>query len=482
MTSGVRSGSGSHVQQATPDGICRQTLSERTGIHGNVRVLDQKARDKGFEPEKVMEIYRKAKQSGNAPLQQAMENAGTDSSRFVPIGHGISENQKYYLSLGHLGNGSNHEVSLAIRKEGDIAAVSKPISNKSSQHSNSDELQFHAALNGCPNVIQVLEYADGHCFYELADGDLHKLLYHSPQIGKAPDLILGLLNAGTQLAEKNVIHLDLKLDNVLIGKDGQPKIADFELASFVDNHGFATSNKLIGNMWYYSPERRQYDLDRMPAPPAAPPFFVPHHVGLKDNVWGFMHMICNVASKSAPGWSQLSPDFQKRFNQYEQVLSDGHQYGLQAGPEWSPEYYRTMHQYVQTYINSCPNGNLFGGLAEQTPMDSIVMKMAAVDPNQRISIQEARDLMLLAIQNPDTFVQHQANPIAVPKDPMAIILEKRKRNEEDIKKTEELIEFRNRGLPINLSFSLESHLNDLRKIRLQILIEQLTLRQNGHKT
>ncbi|MGE0671039.1 MAG: protein kinase [Parachlamydiales bacterium] len=506
MTSGVRSGSGSHVQQAMPDGIRRQTLSERTGIHGNVRVLDQKAREKGFAPEKVMDVYRKAKTDGDVKLQSALENA--DRNKFQTIKREDIE-KRYYLPLGHLGKGSHHEVSLGLRSEGTVAAVQKPHSSRRAHNVPPQELKYHEATKGCPNVIQVIEYANGQCFLELADGDLSKVTQSgAAPLNNAPDLILGCIKAGEQLAEQQVMHLDIKPDNLLIGKDGEVKAADFEMASMVNEYGIATENLLRGNLHFYSPERR------------AMAFGAPRHpVGLQDNVWALMHVICEIATKSSTSWCKLSPDFQQRLRQYEQVIEQGHQAGLKAGALWSPAYHKTMHQHIYYSLSLLPNGNLFEGLTPQTPIDDIVMRMAATDPHQRISIKGAGALMRIAMSHPSTYLaaqqnllstlpsapsqpiqpapqqhyppmlpqqqhvapQQQVQTINPPKDHFTLVHEKRIKIEKEIKDTEMLIEYRKNGYPINLSFDLNDHHLQLRLELIKILDEEIAIlkRMNG---
>lgn len=64
-----------------------------------------------------------------------------------------------------------------------------------------------------------------------------------------------LINGLTYLHENNIAHLDIKLENLLLGKDYQLKIADFDLAQ--PANGFV--NELSGSPIYRAPEiKNQY--------------------------------------------------------------------------------------------------------------------------------------------------------------------------------------------------------------------------------
>lgn len=67
------------------------------------------------------------------------------------------------------------------------------------------------------------------------------------------DLFTGILKGVQALHDKNIIHSDIKPENVLMSEDGNPFISDFGLSNFIKKDNFDAS--LIGtNDMYSSPE------------------------------------------------------------------------------------------------------------------------------------------------------------------------------------------------------------------------------------
>jgi serine/threonine protein kinase len=94
--------------------------------------------------------------------------------------------------------------------------------------------------------------------------DRMRINYDEMSIGEIKCIVLQILNGVSHLHEKFIMHRDLKLSNLLIGKDGIIKIADFGLArSFGKNlcpylttreqpNGSYTQN--VVTLWYRAPE------------------------------------------------------------------------------------------------------------------------------------------------------------------------------------------------------------------------------------
>ncbi len=99
-------------------------------------------------------------------------------------------------------------------------------------------------------AIQVVEFIDG--------ADLHTMLQREKNLTQYPDYTFHLAQQLTlavqRMHEANVLHLDLKPANIMIAKDGKPKIIDFGGAQLPDKqqvtaHGTAKqwARPLTGN-------------------------------------------------------------------------------------------------------------------------------------------------------------------------------------------------------------------------------------------
>eukprot|EP00668_Euglena_longa_P041570 GGOE01054727.1.p1 GENE.GGOE01054727.1~~GGOE01054727.1.p1 ORF type:complete len:538 (+),score=145.15 GGOE01054727.1:157-1770(+) len=126
-------------------------------------------------------------------------------------------------------------------------------------HPNTIALHDHF-MSPQQRLCIVLEYADG--------GDLDALLYRCQQAGTeldeatVLDLFLQLCLAVNACHERNLIHRDLKLQNVFLTSDGVVKLGDFGVARVVIPH-LDLAQTLIGTPFYLSPEvlqARPYDI------------------------------------------------------------------------------------------------------------------------------------------------------------------------------------------------------------------------------
>lgn len=98
-------------------------------------------------------------------------------------------------------------------------------------------------------VYLVLEYVRGRT--------LRQLLRERGQL--SPDHALGIMDpvlaALASAHEANLVHRDVKPENILIGDDGQVKVADFGLARVLTTANPATRGLLLGTVDYLSPEQ-----------------------------------------------------------------------------------------------------------------------------------------------------------------------------------------------------------------------------------
>ena len=171
---------------------------------------------------------------------------------------------------GMLGKGGMGVVLKAVREsDGAVAAV------KIIKEAESRDPQFVARFEREASVLQSLAhpnilsvYANGRTpdgtYYiamEFVDGssagDVMKRLGRIPP-AQAMSIVQQTSKALKSAHEKNVIHRDIKPDNILLTKDGRVKLADFGLAKDTsDNQRLTLTGQILGTPSFMSPEQGQ---------------------------------------------------------------------------------------------------------------------------------------------------------------------------------------------------------------------------------
>mmetsp|Transcript_37919 Transcript_37919/g.107143 ORF Transcript_37919/g.107143 Transcript_37919/m.107143 type:complete len:311 (+) Transcript_37919:1191-2123(+) len=99
-----------------------------------------------------------------------------------------------------------------------------------------------------PNVCIIREFIEGGTLRTWIHGEEKKLgLSETLQIGRD-------LAAGLSVMHPNFVHRDLKPDNILMDKDGRPKIIDFGLARYQANPLLTDLSTGVGTPAYMAPE------------------------------------------------------------------------------------------------------------------------------------------------------------------------------------------------------------------------------------
>ncbi|MFC5050427.1 protein kinase [Rubritalea spongiae] len=129
-----------------------------------------------------------------------------------------------------------------------------------------------------PNIIRIydvgiqkglpwftMELNSGHTLTELIESA------NSPTLAERLEIFVQLCDAVSYAHERDVLHLDLKPDNVSIGKHGQVLLADWGLASSIQKQPEADLIKapkrpdlIKGSLGYMAPEQAAFDYKKAP--------------------------------------------------------------------------------------------------------------------------------------------------------------------------------------------------------------------------
>lgn len=94
----------------------------------------------------------------------------------------------------------------------------------------------------------VMEYVEGVTLKEY-------LRQHRLALNAALEIAVRLADALQHAHSRNIIHCDIKPQNILIDKNLNPKIADFGIAKMVSNQTMVYSSSVMGSVHYISPEQ-----------------------------------------------------------------------------------------------------------------------------------------------------------------------------------------------------------------------------------
>ncbi|MDD9205050.1 protein kinase, partial [Georgenia sp. 10Sc9-8] len=92
---------------------------------------------------------------------------------------------------------------------------------------------------------------------EFVDGPNLRTLLHergSFTLSEALDLLDAVLDALAAAHRAGLVHRDVKPENVLITRDGRPKVVDFGLARAVSEATAASTGTVLGSVAYLAPE------------------------------------------------------------------------------------------------------------------------------------------------------------------------------------------------------------------------------------
>ncbi|MBA1392719.1 Stk1 family PASTA domain-containing Ser/Thr kinase, partial [Lactobacillus sp. XV13L] len=118
-----------------------------------------------------------------------------------------------------------------------------------------------------PNIVMVLDVDNDHgvpyMVMEYVDGpDLKDYIRQNAPLAlhRVIRIMDQILSAMTLAHKHNVIHRDLKPQNILMDKHGNIKIADFGIAVALNQNSITQTNSALGSVHYMSPEQTRGGL------------------------------------------------------------------------------------------------------------------------------------------------------------------------------------------------------------------------------
>jgi serine/threonine-protein kinase len=199
-----------------------------------------------------------------------MDNTRLDPNRPVPrsateAAHDLRRIGEYRL-LRLLGEGGMGAVYLAYHEGLDRQVAIKVLNDEMLQNQAHIDRFYREAKSGAllnhPNIVRtlnigedratgkhylVLEYVDGPSVRQLLDRD--KRL----PVGDAVHVAMDIARALEHVHSRNVVHRDIKPDNILITRSGVAKLADLGLAKRTDETSHLTATRQGFGTTYYMP-------------------------------------------------------------------------------------------------------------------------------------------------------------------------------------------------------------------------------------
>jgi hypothetical protein len=170
-----------------------------------------------------------------------------------------------YQVLGELGRGGMGIVYKALQVRANRVVALKVLLH--AEYAGRDEFRrFRTEAEALgrlqhPHIVQIYEVGEhnGLPYFSLefcAGGSLADKLDGTPWLlDKAAALVEVLARAVHAAHEAQLIHRDLKPQNVLLTEDGTPKVTDFGLVKKLDESALTQSGAIIGTPAYMAPEQ-----------------------------------------------------------------------------------------------------------------------------------------------------------------------------------------------------------------------------------
>ncbi|MBQ0107847.1 MAG: Stk1 family PASTA domain-containing Ser/Thr kinase, partial [Phascolarctobacterium sp.] len=170
-----------------------------------------------------------------------------------------------YKVIRSIGSGGMSEVFLAhdelldrdvaVKRLRDQFVSDKMLLKQFNREAKSAARLVHPNIIGIYDVID--DGNDQYIVMEYVNGKTLKDILNEYQMDPkaAMQITMQLADALQRAHDNNIVHCDIKPQNILIGSDMIPKIADFGIAKMVSGQTMVYSNSVMGSVHYISPEQ-----------------------------------------------------------------------------------------------------------------------------------------------------------------------------------------------------------------------------------
>ncbi|KAF6169013.1 hypothetical protein GIB67_038510 [Kingdonia uniflora] len=275
-----------------------------------------------------------------------------------------------YLKRELLGEGTYGVVFKAIDTQtGHVVAIKKIRLGKQKEGVNFTALREIKLLKELkdPNIIELIDAfphkGDLHLVFEYMESDLEAVIRDRNIVLSPADVksYIQMTLKGLAICHKKwVLHRDMKPNNLLIGADGQLKLADFGLARIFGSPGRKFTHQVFAR-WYRAPEL----------------LFGTKQYGSGVDVWAAACIFAELL---------LRRPFLQGSSDIDQLGKIFAAFGTPKSSQWPDMVY--LPDYVEyQFVSPPPLRSLFP-MASDDALD-LLMKMFTYDPKSRISAQQA---------------------------------------------------------------------------------------------
>lgn len=165
--------------------------------------------------------------------------------------------------IGEGGMGIVYKAQCSVLNRFVAVKVLKPELNKNEDFIARFKREANSIANlSCPNIVNIydigLENNINFIVMEYIKGKtLKQVIKENDRLSplKSIEIWIQIANALQYAHENNIIHRDIKPDNIIITDNNIVKLMDFGIAKVTDSSTITNSSKIIGSVHYFSPEQ-----------------------------------------------------------------------------------------------------------------------------------------------------------------------------------------------------------------------------------